>query len=144
MEFLLYSQQLISNGKFALVNDFKWNYTGVAWSFANGYATKSNAASGTLYQSGILHYGCDYRLIFKMSDRTAGTLTVKTITGGTTHLSTTSNQVHTVDFTVDSNSGEHYESLIFECDTNWDGKISNVSLIELPLYHSIDITEDTV
>lgn len=144
MEFLLYSQQLISNGKFALVNDFKWNYTGVAWSFANGYATKSNAASGTLYQSGILHYGCDYRLIFKMSDRTAGTLTVKTITGGTTHLSTNSNQVHTVDFTVDSNSGEHYESLIFECDTNWDGKISNVSLIELPIYHRIDITEDTV
>lgn len=133
---ILYRQQLVENPKFSLIPSYGWTINGSTWVKNKGSISKTNTVAGTLYQSDILFIGVQYRLRFNMYGRTTGTLSITNKAGGTTHLSTTLNQVHIIDFVADGTD------IIFNATSTWNGTISQVSLHQLPEYFELDLTED--
>lgn len=135
-EVILYRQQLLENPRFANQNPYNWLTTGT-WSVVSGHITKTTGDTGTLLQESLLTHGARYELRFRMYGRTAGTLTVTNRSGGTTHLTTTANQIHVVEFTADGTD------LIFNVTNTFDGSIAQASLYLLPKTYRLDLREDT-
>lgn len=136
-EVILYRQQLLENPRFANIVSFGWEYTNTWHTDEPGHIRRNLAAgTATLYQSNLLVNGATYRLRFKMYNRTTGILTIINKSGGTTHLSTTSNQIHIVEFTADG------PDLIFSTTANFDGYISQTSLYQTPDKFTLDLIKD--
>jgi hypothetical protein len=136
-EVILYRQQLLQNPKFSVLVNYGWDFTGVWTTNEQGHLRNSlSTGAKTAFQSSILTQGVTYRLRFKLYNRTTGTLTVTNKASGTVHLSTTSNQIHIVEFTADGTD------LIFNITNGFDGYISQTSLYQTPDKFSLDLTED--
>jgi hypothetical protein len=136
-EVILYRQQLLQNPKFSVLVNYGWDFTGVWTTNEQGHLRNSlSTGAKTAFQSNILTQGVTYRLRFKLYNRTTGTLTVTNKASGTVHLSTTSNQIHIVEFTADG------PDLIFNITNGFDGYISQTSLYQTPDKFNLDLTED--
>lgn len=135
-EIILYRANTVTNGKFAnVLSGYGWSYTGT-WVKGDGYITKRNTAAGILYQENLLIKGVVYRLRFKVTNRTTGTCSIKSLTGGSTHLSATANQAYELEFTAEGTD------IRFDCDTTFNGSIQNVELVSVPNEFNLDLNGD--
>jgi hypothetical protein len=135
-EAVIYRQQLVANPKFTLISDYGWDVVGSTWVREDGLIRKTNTIAGTLTQEGLLVHGVSYKLKFRLTSRTTGTLTFTNRSGGTTHLTTGANQIYEVDFIADGTD------IIFTASTTFNGTITNVSLVQTPVKYNLDLTED--
>ncbi len=136
-EFILYAQDKIVNGRFALSNDYGWTISGT-WTRANGSIEKTPSLVGSISQSNILKAGVDYKIQFTITGRTAGTLDLKCGSALTPLASYTTNNKFIVTFTADGTD------IYFSSDASWDGTIQNVSVTPLPGQTSLDLTDEVI
>lgn len=97
------------------------------WSIAAGKATHA-ASSGAdnLYQDIDLVLGCDYTIVFTISGRTAGTVTIFAGTTGSS-AALSDNIEHTVTVT---SAGQNPDRLHIQASADFDGSVDTISIAE--------------
>lgn len=101
-------------------NDSAW-LTGQSWTIASGLATMNGGADSTIQQTDIMTVGSLYRIIYTVSGRTVGTITVKA--GDTVGTVRSTNATFEENLTP-SVSG----NLTFLGEGGFNGSIDNVSV----------------
>lgn len=138
-EIILYKQQLAANPNFSLLSDYGWSFTGdigIDWSVVQNTITKIPGNACVLFQEGLLLAGIKYEVKFNVSSRTAGSIALKTKSGGSTFLTASSNARQSVIFTADGTD------VRLEANSSFDGTISSFSIHESPETISLDLTDD--
>jgi len=89
-------------------------------------ATYASDSADNLYQDIDLVLGCDYTIVFTISSRTAGTVTIFAgTTGGSSALSTST--AHTVTIT---SKGQNPDRLYIQASADFDGRVDTISITE--------------
>ena len=101
-------------------NDSAW-LTGQSWTIANGLATMNGGLDSTIQQTDVMTVSRTYRIIYTVSGRTAGTITVKA--GSTAGTTRSTNGTFQEDLAAATDG-----NLTFQGKSGFDGSIDNVSV----------------
>jgi len=112
--------ELVTNGSFA--NDTSWT-KGTGWTISGGAANCDGSQTSTsdLYQSITLTSGESYKVVYTVSDRTAGTVTP--MVGGTAGTAVSANGTYRETIVAGSDG-----KITFRADADFTGKIDDVSV----------------
>jgi len=134
----VFNHNEVTNGTFD--SDQYW-LKSIGWSISGGTASKAAGTAANLKQAiPNIEPGRSYSLVFTVSSRTAGSVTV--YVGKTAGTARSTNATFTETITAQSTSfssvtgGDYYPELIFTADADFDGSIDNVSLVAVsgPLF----------
>lgn len=118
---------VVTNGGFDTDSD--WS-KGTGWTIGSGVASKAAGTGSDLTQAAILTTGQSYKLVFTVSNYSAGTLTAKLGSSGAS-LAITANGTYTLDGVANG------ADLIFTADASFAGDVDDVSAKPFSTTHAL-------